>query len=280
MDEDGYFYIVDRKKDMIIAGGFNIYPREVDEVLYEHPRCRRRSQWASRRVPRRDGEGLHRAQGRRGVHEDEIITTAASAWRLQGAAHGGVPRRAAQGPWWARSCAGRCARRRSPSRRSRRANNSAAENDFSGGAPRRAPFQWVITWRWMPIPCGRRWLAWRTRNGWCWNRCGGPRHRYRLFFFGLRGRKKLEIMSSTATVNTSEATRMAQTVPGASVEVVGVVETEEPLLSPTGQVPASITPTSWSTARRNGARRDHGNWKTEEYWIRWTPARTGPIHDS
>ncbi|SDH34493.1 long-chain acyl-CoA synthetase [Alteribacillus persepolensis] len=37
MDEDGYFYIVDRKKDMIIAGGFNIYPREVEEVLYEHP---------------------------------------------------------------------------------------------------------------------------------------------------------------------------------------------------------------------------------------------------
>ncbi|RSL32997.1 long-chain fatty acid--CoA ligase [Salibacterium salarium] len=35
-DEDGYFYIVDRKKDMIIAGGFNIYPREVEEVLYEH----------------------------------------------------------------------------------------------------------------------------------------------------------------------------------------------------------------------------------------------------
>uniref|UniRef100_A0A7C3MAY6 Long-chain fatty acid--CoA ligase n=1 Tax=Archaeoglobus fulgidus TaxID=2234 RepID=A0A7C3MAY6_ARCFL len=37
MDEDGYFYIVDRKKDMIIAGGYNIYPREVEEVLYEHP---------------------------------------------------------------------------------------------------------------------------------------------------------------------------------------------------------------------------------------------------
>ncbi|MCG8608141.1 AMP-binding protein, partial [bacterium] len=36
MDEDGYFYIVDRKKDMIIAGGFNIYPREIEEVLYEH----------------------------------------------------------------------------------------------------------------------------------------------------------------------------------------------------------------------------------------------------
>nr|WP_245302157.1 long-chain fatty acid--CoA ligase [Symbiobacterium terraclitae] len=37
MDEDGYLYIVDRKKDMIIAGGFNIYPREIDEVLYQHP---------------------------------------------------------------------------------------------------------------------------------------------------------------------------------------------------------------------------------------------------
>nr|WP_245805866.1 long-chain-fatty-acid--CoA ligase [Bacillus alkalicellulosilyticus] len=35
-DEKGYFYIVDRKKDMIIAGGFNIYPREIEEVLYEH----------------------------------------------------------------------------------------------------------------------------------------------------------------------------------------------------------------------------------------------------
>ena len=37
MDEDGYLYIVDRKKDLIIAAGFNIYPREVEEVLYEHP---------------------------------------------------------------------------------------------------------------------------------------------------------------------------------------------------------------------------------------------------
>lgn len=38
MDEDGFCYIVDRKKDMIIAGGYNIYPREVEEVLYEHPK--------------------------------------------------------------------------------------------------------------------------------------------------------------------------------------------------------------------------------------------------
>ena len=38
MDEDGYFYIVDRIKDMIISGGFNVYPRDIDEVFYEHPK--------------------------------------------------------------------------------------------------------------------------------------------------------------------------------------------------------------------------------------------------
>jgi long-chain acyl-CoA synthetase len=37
MDEDGYFYIVDRIKDMIIRGGFNVYPREIEEVLMTHP---------------------------------------------------------------------------------------------------------------------------------------------------------------------------------------------------------------------------------------------------
>lgn len=40
MDEDGYFTIMDRIKDVIIAGGFNIYPREVEEVLFEHPAVR------------------------------------------------------------------------------------------------------------------------------------------------------------------------------------------------------------------------------------------------
>ncbi len=38
MDDEGYFQIVDRKKDLIIAGGYNVYPREVEEVLYEHPK--------------------------------------------------------------------------------------------------------------------------------------------------------------------------------------------------------------------------------------------------
>lgn len=37
MDEDGYFYVVDRAKDLIIASGFNVYPREVEEVLFQHP---------------------------------------------------------------------------------------------------------------------------------------------------------------------------------------------------------------------------------------------------
>ncbi|MBV1855173.1 long-chain-fatty-acid--CoA ligase [Catellatospora tritici] len=40
VDEDGYFFIVDRKKDMIIRGGYNVYPREVEELLYEHPAVR------------------------------------------------------------------------------------------------------------------------------------------------------------------------------------------------------------------------------------------------
>ncbi|MDO9567653.1 MAG: AMP-binding protein [Candidatus Desulfaltia sp.] len=38
MDEDGYFFVVDRKKDMIISGGLNVYPRNVEEVFYEHPK--------------------------------------------------------------------------------------------------------------------------------------------------------------------------------------------------------------------------------------------------
>jgi long-chain acyl-CoA synthetase len=39
-DEDGYYFIVDRKKDMIIRGGYNVYPREIEEVLYSHPAVR------------------------------------------------------------------------------------------------------------------------------------------------------------------------------------------------------------------------------------------------
>ncbi|MGA9476734.1 MAG: AMP-binding protein, partial [Desulfobacterales bacterium] len=38
MDAEGYFYIVDRKKDMIISGGYNVYPRDIEEVFFEHPK--------------------------------------------------------------------------------------------------------------------------------------------------------------------------------------------------------------------------------------------------
>src|SRR5437879_4754478 len=38
MDEEGYFYIVDRKKDMILVSGFNVYPTDIEQVLYRHPK--------------------------------------------------------------------------------------------------------------------------------------------------------------------------------------------------------------------------------------------------
>ena len=69
MDKDGYFYIVDRKKDLIIAGGYNIVPREVEEVLFMHPKV---MEAAVIGVPdvraRRGGQGVCRAQGRRHSH--------------------------------------------------------------------------------------------------------------------------------------------------------------------------------------------------------------------
>jgi long-chain acyl-CoA synthetase len=40
VDEDGYFFIVDRKKDLVIRGGYNVYPREIEEVIHEHPAVR------------------------------------------------------------------------------------------------------------------------------------------------------------------------------------------------------------------------------------------------
>ena len=37
MDDDGYLWVVDRKKDMIISGGFNVYPRVIEDAIFEHP---------------------------------------------------------------------------------------------------------------------------------------------------------------------------------------------------------------------------------------------------
>ncbi len=58
VDEDGYYKIVDRKKEMIIRGGYNVYPREVEEVLYEHPGGRRSR--GDRHPPRRPRRGDRR----------------------------------------------------------------------------------------------------------------------------------------------------------------------------------------------------------------------------
>jgi len=72
MDEDGYFYIVDRKKDLIISGGYNIYPREIDEVLYEHPKVKEavtvgiphktRGEVVKAYIIPRDGETIEKAE--------------------------------------------------------------------------------------------------------------------------------------------------------------------------------------------------------------------------
>ena len=64
VDEDGYFFIVDRKKDLIIRGGYNVYPREIEEVLYEHPGVLEAAViGVARRLAGRGGRRRRRAQG-------------------------------------------------------------------------------------------------------------------------------------------------------------------------------------------------------------------------
>lgn len=72
MDEDGYVYIIDRKKDLIIAGGYNIYPRDVEEIIYEHPSVQEavvvgipdayRGETVKAVVVLKDGESLEEAE--------------------------------------------------------------------------------------------------------------------------------------------------------------------------------------------------------------------------
>ena len=65
-DEDGYFFIVDRKKDLIIRGGYNVYPREVEEALYEHQAVAEVAVvGVPHDEPRRGGRRRGRAQARR-----------------------------------------------------------------------------------------------------------------------------------------------------------------------------------------------------------------------
>ena len=68
-DADGYLYVVDRKKDMIIRGGFNVYPRELEEVLLTHPAVSLAAVvGVPHHSPRRGGQGVRRPRPRRGAH--------------------------------------------------------------------------------------------------------------------------------------------------------------------------------------------------------------------
>ena len=92
-DEDGYYYIVDRAKDMIIRGGFNVYPREVEEVLLTHEAV---SLVAVVGVParpaRRGGQGVRHPGGRRRDHRGRAGGVGEGAdGVVQVPAHRGVP---------------------------------------------------------------------------------------------------------------------------------------------------------------------------------------------
>ena len=74
MDADGYFYLVDRKKDMIISGGFNVYPQMIEQAIYTHPvRAGSDRDRNPRRLPRRGGQGFHQAaRWRKTLHAGRI----------------------------------------------------------------------------------------------------------------------------------------------------------------------------------------------------------------
>ena len=79
-DEEGYFYIVDREKDMIIAGGYNIFPREIEEVLYSHPKIKEacaagiphsyRGETVKAYIVLREGEEMDEAEVRKFCEEN------------------------------------------------------------------------------------------------------------------------------------------------------------------------------------------------------------------
>ena len=99
-DEDGYFYIVERKKDLIISGGYNIYPREVEEVLYQYPGVKEavalgvpdayRGETVKVVIVPQDGAGAHRGRYRGPLPPH--------AGGLQGSQDHRIPLRAAQKP--------------------------------------------------------------------------------------------------------------------------------------------------------------------------------------
>ncbi len=87
-----------------------------------------------------------------------------------------------------------------------------------------------------------------------------------LFFLAFRGRKKLAAMAGTRTVSAAEAAKMADAVPGAQVELVGTVKTDEPLLSPTAEIPCIYYSYKLEHRVERRERDSQGNWRTTESW--------------
>ena len=74
VDEDGFLYLVDRMKDMIISGGVNVYPRDIEEVVVQHPDVREAAVFgaAARKVGRNACGGRRAARNRRKSRPDEL----------------------------------------------------------------------------------------------------------------------------------------------------------------------------------------------------------------
>ena len=100
VDEDGFYFIVDRTKDLVIRGGYNVYPREIEEVLFAHPGILEAA--VIGKPDDRLGEEvvavvvLHAGVEPRRARDHRVLPGAAGG--LQVPARGQVPRRAAQGP--------------------------------------------------------------------------------------------------------------------------------------------------------------------------------------
>ena len=105
MDEDGFFHIVDRKNDMIIAGGYNIYPAEVEAVLFEHPAVLEAAVFGVPHAVR--GETVKTAivlKPGMGATEDEIAAFCKERLAPTRCPRSSNSRKNCPSPWWARCC--------------------------------------------------------------------------------------------------------------------------------------------------------------------------------
>ena len=113
MDADGYLYIHDRVKDMIISGGENIYPAEVENAIYGHPRRfgSRGDRHSERAVGRgSEGDRRHSSRARRRIRTRSSRGRASASLRTK-CRRAWTSSRSCRGIRRARSCAGSCARR-------------------------------------------------------------------------------------------------------------------------------------------------------------------------